>query len=265
MAGLAKTKSFLLSTATVMVGPQDKLHELNPTDHSLGLTKNVQVSYDPTSVELTQGIKNNVVMSVKNGEGIRVSCEVYEFTLRNLAYGAGFDASGTSYDPISTIWVTDSDIATQDTVTVGSDITSDLSSGDFVFLQNGIDDKVHIAKVDTVTFGTGKTTVKFKSAYKTATGALFPSGSRLGKVKKLEMGGANTQPELACKIVGLLPKDNAPFTILLPRMKITRGFAAAFQSDNFSNLPFEFTPYAGTPEDPFYSEYGEAVAILFAR
>jgi hypothetical protein len=266
MAGTAQTKSFLLSSATVMVGPQADLHKLNPAEHSIGLVKNFTMNADPTFVELTQGLKNHIVMSVKNGEGIRCSMEVYEYTLRNLAYAAGFDASGAGYDPVDTIWVTSAAIATNTVVEVASDITTDLAAGDYVFLQNGYDDKVHIAKVASAVFATSKTTVTFATGYETPVGASFPIGSRLGKVKKLEMGnGTNVQPELAAKIVGLLPKDNAPFTILLPRMKISKGFGVAFQTDNFGNLPFEFTPYAGTPEDPFYAEYGESVAVLFPR
>lgn len=265
MPGAAKTKSFMLSTATVMIGPQADLHKLNPADHSVGLTKNFQMAADPTFVDLTQGIKNTVVMSVKNGEGIRASFEVYEYTLRNFAYAAGLDASGTGYEPIDTIWVTSTNIATNNTVTVASDITSTLAVGDYVFLQDGVDDKVHIAKVASRTFSAGVTTVVFAAGYEVKAGQTFPTGSRLGKVKRLDLGGNSAHVEMAAKVVGLLPKDNAPFTILFPRMKVTRGLAAAFQTDNFGNLPFEIMPYNGVTGDPFYSEYGDAVAILFPR
>jgi len=266
MAGLAKTKSFMLSAATIMIGPANKLHQLNPQEHSIGLAKNFQMTADPTYVELTQGLNNVTVMSVKNSEGLRASFEVYEYTLRNLAYAAGLDASGVDFDPIDTIWVTASDVQTNKTVTVASDITDSLQSGDYVFLQNGIDDKVHIAKVATVEYDT-VTTITFAQGYETPSSedVTFPAGCRIGKVKRVNVGGSLVQPEMGVKVVGLLPKDNAPFTILMPKVKITRGLGVAFQTDNFGNLPFELTPYAGVPGDPFYGEYGEAVAILFPR
>lgn len=266
MAGNAKSKNFLLSTATVMIGPAADLHKLNPAEHSIGLTKNVQVTADPTYVELTSGIKNSVVMSVKNSDGLKVSMEVYEYTLRNMGYAAGLDASGVSFDSIDTIWLASAAYsATPKTIEVGSDISSALSAGDYIFLQNGTDDKVHIAKIASAVFATSKTTITLAAGYEPATGVVFPIGSRIGKVKRIDIGATDVQPEFAAKIVGLLPKDNAPFTILLPKVKITKGLGVAFQTDNFGNLPFELTPYSGVDSDPFYSEFGTAAAILFNR
>ncbi len=265
MAGLAKTKSFMLSTATVMIGPAEDLHQLNPDEHSIGLVKNLQLTADPQFIELTQGINNAVVMSMKNAEGIRVSMEVYEYTLRNLAYAAGLDASGTDFDPMDDIWVTSGAVTANNEVTVATDLTPNLAPGDFIFIQNGLDDKVHIAKVAEATNGTGNTTITFAAGYETPSSATFPAGSRVGKVRQVKVGGTTQQPEMGVKIVGLLPKDIAPFTIYLPKAKITRGLGVAFQSDNFGNLPFELTPYAGVPGDPLYGEYGEAVAVLFPR
>ena len=40
MAGEAKTDSFMLGAATVMIGAMADLYDLNPTDHSIGLVKN---------------------------------------------------------------------------------------------------------------------------------------------------------------------------------------------------------------------------------
>jgi hypothetical protein len=266
MAGNAKTKNFLLSTATVMIGAPGDLHKLNPAEHSIGLVKNFQMTADPTYVELTQGIKNSVVMSVKNADGVKCSMEVYEYTLRNLGYAAGLDASGVSFDSVSEIWLASGayDDATK-AIEINSDISTKLAVGDWIFLQNGLDDRVHVAKIASATFLATKTTVTLQAGYEPAETVTFPVGSRMGKVKRIDIGGTDVQPEFAAKIVGLLPVDNAPFTILIPKIKITKGLGIAFQSDNFGNLPFEFTPYAGVDSDPFYSEFGTASAILLAR
>jgi hypothetical protein len=266
MAGNAKTKDFLLSSATVMVGAPADLHKLNPVEHSIGLVKNFQLTADPTYVELTQGVKNSVVMSVKNSDGIKCSMEVYEYTLRNMGYAAGLDASGVSFDSITDIWLASAAYESAGkTMEVNTDITTKLSAGDYIFVQNGLDDKVHIAKIASAVFATSKTTITFAAGYEPAATVAFPIGSRIGKVKRLDVGATDVQPEFGAKIVGLLPKDNAPFTILLPKIKITKGLGVAFQTDNFGNLPFEFTPYAGVSTDPFFSEYGAAAAILFNR
>lgn len=266
MPGTAKTSSFLLSTATVMIGPLADLHNLNPAAHSVGLAKNFQMTFDPQYTELTQGITNTVVMSVRTSEAIRASFEVYEYTLRNIGYAAGLDASGISFNSTSTIQLTSTvTAAAATTVTVASDVSAMYPVGTYFFLQDGTDDKVHIAKVSAVAFATGVTTITF-AGFAVPTGVTFPIGSRLGVVKKVEVGsGVLFQPELAAKIVGILPKNNEPFTILLPKVKVTRGLNIAFDSANFTNLPFELTPYAQTTSDPFYTEYGGASAVLFPR
>lgn len=266
MPGTAKTSQFLLSTATVMIGPLADLHNLNPAAHSVGLAKNFQMTFDPAYTELTQGITNNVVMSVRTAETIRASFEVYEYTLRNIAYAAGLDASGIGFDSASGLNLTTAPAAAAaTTLTVSGDLTTTHPVGTYFFIQAGTDDQVHIAKVSAVTFAASNTTLTF-AGFPIPEGVTFPIGSRVGKVRKVEVGsGTLFQPELAAKIVGILPKNSEPFTILLPKVKVTRGMNIAFDAANFTNLPFELTPYAQTTSDPFYNEYAGASAILFPR
>lgn len=266
MPGTAKTSQFLLSTATVMLGPLADLHNLNPAAHSVGLAKNFQMSLDPQYTELTQGITNSVVMSVRTSEAIRASFEVYEYTLRNIAYAAGIDASGVSFDSSAGLALSTASITTAATsIVVTGDVTTTYPVGTYFFIQAGTDDLVHIAKVSAVAFSSPNTTITF-TGFAIPTGVTFPVGSRVGRVRKVDVGsGVLFQPELAAKIVGILPKNNEPFTILLPKVKVTRGLNVAFDSANFTNLPFELTPYSQTTTDPFYAEYGGASAILFPR
>lgn len=268
MPGLAQTDKFLLSTATVMLGPVADLFKLNPAAHSIGLVKNFQMSLDPEYTELTQGITNTVVMSVRTSEPLRASMEVYEYTLRNIAYGAGLDASGAAYAPTSGLYLSTASITAAATaIIVAGDVTTDVTVGSYIFIQADAgagSDIVHIAKVSAATFSTN-TTITF-TGYAIPTGVTFGIGSRVGLIKKVSVGeGVIFQPELAAKIVGVLPKNNEPFTILFPKVKITKGLNVSFDSANFTNLPFEFTPYAGVSTDPFYADFGAASAILFPR
>lgn len=266
MAGLAKTNKFLLSTATVMLGPKAQLHNLTPAN-SIGLVKNFSVNSDPSFTELTQGINNQIVMSVKTNETLSCSMEVYEYTLRNLAYAAGLDGSGTAFDPMAdTVYNPTAEIASAaTTLTIATDLTAVFTVGSYFYIADPLkDDLVHIAKVSAATFAAGNTTVTF-AGFPIATGTTFPVTSKIAPVKKVQVGVGSVQPELACKVVGVLPATGEPFTVLFPKVKITGGVGLAFQSDNFSNMPFEFTPYAQVETDPFWGEYANSSMVLFPR
>jgi hypothetical protein len=262
MPGQAKTNGFLLSTATVCIGPMANLWDLNPTAHSIGLVKNFQSNSDPTLVELTQGIKNQPVMTVPTSDGLKVSFEVHEFTLRNMAYAAGLDGSGAGYNAIPTINLSTAQITAAATaIVVAGDVTASIAIGDWIYIQNGLDDYVHIAKVSLTAFSTN-TTLTF-AGYAIPTGLTFPIGTRVGKIKPIEMGAALPQVDLCAKIFGIMPKDNRPIVIVYPKIRITKGFSLAFQSDNFAAMPWEFTPYPLVSTDTYYSEFGDAMMRLY--
>ena len=259
MAGFAKTNQVLLSTATVMVGPMEDLHELNPAQHSLGLVKNVTLTTDFEQRELTQGIRNDVVMSVTVNDGSRLAFEVYEYTLRNLAYAAGLDGSGVEYDPIAPTYGTAT--APSGTTVELSGAPTGISAGDYIYLQAGGDDFVHIGRVASI--ATSTITLTAETAIPAT--VTFPAVTDVGKVQKISIGNATEQAYLSAKIVGVLPANNQPVTIYLPKMRITRGLNVSFSSDNYSNMPFEVTPYVSTQADPHYAEFGPDKLILMAR
>ena len=90
MAGEARSIDFLVGTATIMLGLPADLRDFRPETHSIGLVKNVKLMAEATYIELTQGIRNSVVHSVKTGEPVRASAEVYEFNASNWSYALGF-------------------------------------------------------------------------------------------------------------------------------------------------------------------------------
>ncbi|TGR74927.1 hypothetical protein EN836_33075, partial [Mesorhizobium sp. M1C.F.Ca.ET.193.01.1.1] len=160
MAGNAKTNKFMLSTATVMLGPLADLHQLNPMEHSIGLVKNFQLTGEAQMTELTQGIRNAVVMSVRTGEGLKTSCEVYEFTAKNLAYAAGLDATGTSFDVVDEMSALSAEVtAAASDIVLAVAPTKPIAAGDYLFIQKGQDDYVHVVKVETWTDATKTATL----------------------------------------------------------------------------------------------------------
>jgi len=265
MAGNARTNKFMLSTATVMLGPLADLHKLNPAEHSLGLVKNFQLTGEAQLTELTQGIRNGVVMSVRTGEGLRTSCEVYEFTAKNIAYAAGLDpTTGTSYDVVEEMSALGMEVmAGDEEFMLAVAPTIPIAAGDYLFIQKGQDDYVHVIKA--AGYDEATMSVSIAAGFEIPEGMTFPVGARVGRLKRIDVGQAVAQPDLACKVTGILPKDNTPFTILLPKVKVTRGLGISFASDNFTNMPFEMQPYEMVQEDPLYAEYGSAQAVLLAR
>lgn len=250
MAGFAKTDQFVLSTATVMVGELEDLYELNPVDHTLGLVKNFTVTADPTFTELTQGIQNDVVMSVKTGDGLRGTFEAYEYTIRNMAYAAGVAGYESKYAESTGTFT--SATGTSGTSVVCAEPPTGIVAGSWISIQSGIDDVVHVGKVTSVSTNT----ITLGAAYAIPASLTFPVGSKVRKLAELSTGATTAQASVAMKVTAILPAQNNPVTLLFPKVKITRGFNLNFTSDNFGNMPFEFTPYAPVTTDTFYADFG---------
>lgn len=265
MAGNAKTNKFLLASATVMIGPMADLFKLNKDAHSVGLVKNFTFGTEPTFLDLTQGVTNDIVASAKTGNGATATWEMYEYTLRNLAYASGLDATSTTFDQASsTVALTNAiTAAAATTITLAGDHTSIFPVGALGYIQKS-DDYIHVFKVLTSAFATATTTITVSAQYAIPTGMSFPVGSKVGVLKAIDIGGYDLQANLAAKVVGILPQDGKPVVLMFPKVRITTGMNLSFATDNWSNMPFGFTPYVSTSEDPFYAEFGDRVARLFA-
>lgn len=258
MAGEARTNKFMLGTATVMIGPQAKLFELDVATHSIGLVKNFTMTSEPQYSELTQGVKNTIVFSTMTQNPVRASMEAYEFTSRNLAYGLGLD--GSTLAPLSVA----STLASEITGTSGTPVTSvplaagggaTFAANDWIMLQEGTGDRVFITRIaskatDTLTVAPGLPVT-------------IAAGSAVKKVNVVSVGSKENQPFLAAKVVGTLA-DGTAVTVLIPKVRITKGFSLAFTTQDYGNLPFEFTVYDPVSTDPFYTEFSAESAKIFS-
>jgi hypothetical protein len=251
MAGEAKSQKFMLGTATVMIGPQTDLFNLNPDEHSIGLVKNFTISGQPSYTELTQGVKNSVVYSIMTGNPVTATMEVYEHTSKNLAYGLGLD--GSAFDPTAISTTTNADVpanaAGTKLIPVAS--TTGIVAGDWIqALPTGVTDKVLVAKVKDIDATAKTITIMDEQAFDYA----LANGSIVKKVNVVGIGSKSDQPFLAAKIVGNLA-DGTPVALLIPKVRVTGGFTLAFKSDSFGNLPYKFQPYDLTQDDPFYETF----------
>lgn len=251
MAGEAKTNSFMLGTATVMLGAQSDLFNLTPAQHSVGLVKNFRITGEPSYTELTQGVKNQQVYSVMTGNTIRASMEVYEYTESNIAYSLGLE--GASITPANVETTLSSPASVSDTSVSVADETG-FAVDDYVLIQHGTDDEVYVRKLTTVAAGQLDFAEQLPAAAAT--------GSSVRKANVIGIGSKQDQPFLSAKIVGTIA-NGKEVVILCPKIRITNGFSLGFTTDNFDNLPYEFSFYDVVATDPHFAQFqGEQAKLV---
>ena len=265
MAGEAKTSAFLLASATVMIGPVADLFSLNPTDHSIGLVKNFQISAEPTYTELTQGVQNTIVYSTLTGNPIKASCEVYEYNSRTLSYALGLEAPTANDYTALTLKTAITSGGT--TVVANAAVDPVIATGDWVIIQRGnAGDLVHVGQAaSNGVFLTDQVTITLTAGTAIDTDNDFSVGDRVTKVNRIDVGAKQAQPYFAAKVVCPLPEGGQPITILMPKVRITKGFNVGSSTDNFGNMPYSLTPYDLVATETFYSLFqGKGYVALFS-
>lgn len=249
MAGLALTDNFLLSTATVMLGNQSELNDLNPADHSIGLVKNFTISSEPSYTELMQGVKGDIVWSEMTANPVRASMEVFEYTAANLAYATGQDGGSFTTQTVNTTVSTGVPASpAQNTLVVAS--AAGITTGKTILIdKNGNDDFV-IRKVTNVSTNTLTLDADLPA---------IASGTKVYVVNPIDLGSKTNQPFFAAKIAGKLVNGER-VVALLPKIRITKGFNLAFITNDYGNLPFEFSVYDLVATDPAYAQFGSGNA-----
>lgn len=255
MAGEAKTNAFMLGTATVMLGDREDLFDFTPANHSIGLVKNFNLTVDQSYTDLGQGLTNQTVFSVKTGSKIMATMEAYEYTGKNLTYALGMEGFNAAAEVITRTTVTSG--ATTTVVPVLS--TTGVIAGDYIKIQTGTSDQVLVRKVISV----GTSPISFTVAMLPGSPA---EGATVAKMNVIPLGSSTACEDtfVAAKIVGTLA-DCSEVVLLLPKVKVTKGFNMAFNSNDFQNLPLELTVYDLLADDDHYAafaEFGNASAML---
>ncbi len=269
MPGVAVTNEFLLSSATIMVGPMADLFKLNVANHSLGLCKNVNFKTEFGQVVLGQGVMNTPVATVKNSAKATITAEIYEYTGKNLAYGLGLDGTSvvsTAVAPLALSATHTGDDTTPIvavTCTAATDVHASFPSGAWIMIQerSGEYDHVHVAQLASVSsYGTGVLTLTLTLTAATGlkTGNTFTTAAQVWVMSKLSVGSQQATPYLAMKIVGLLPNGQKALPLYFPKVQITKGAEIVFDTQNFGKMPYEFSPLVLTS-----SESTSAIRTLF--
>lgn len=248
--GLAKNNRFMLSTASLLLGAQADVFNLTQAANSVGLVKNLVLTSNPTFTELSQGVKNTMVMSVMTGNEVTAQGELYEFTAQNLAYLA--QLNGATFDTATNIETT---IPLAGTGSPGSPATviavtsaTGFAVGDWILIQNpNVDDDTIARKITAI--ATNNITVSPAITRTTA------ANSVVRRVNLIAVGTKTDAPMFSAVVHGQLASGEE-VSYVLPRVRITSGLNLAFQSSDFGNMPIEIKAYDLTPTDTGYTELG---------
>jgi len=244
MAGLSRTNDFMLGTATVMLGAEADLFDLGP-ENSIGLVKNFTLTTDPSYTELSQGVKNTLVHSILTQNTVRASMEAYEYTGQNIAYALGLGGTFDKKVITSTVATPVADNDTSFDVAAGDG--ADFAVDDYVMIHVDTLDNFVIRKITAI--ATDELTVNAPFD------GVIPAGVKVSLINKIGGGSKEDQPYYSAKIAGKLA-NGEPVVILIPKVRIVQGFNFAFTSDDYANMPFEFTVYDPVNTDTHYSYFG---------
>lgn len=255
MAGTAKTNTFMLGTATVMLGAPEDLYNLNPDEHSIGLVKNFTLTSEPAYIELSQGVKNQIVYSVMNSNPVRATMEAYEFTAKNLAYALGIEGADTvTTQTVETTLASaiDGVPAGEDQITVTS--ATGITAGKYIMIAVNGDDDIIVRKVSSVASNVLTLDVAIERD--------VAAGAKVKVVNGIGVGSKDEQPFYAAKIAGVLA-DGSKVVIDIPKVRIVRGFNLNFSTENYGNLPIELTVYDLVSTDAKYADFRNESARIY--
>jgi hypothetical protein len=232
-------------------GDATSVFELTPDLHSVGMVRNVTLNQESDQIELRKGIQQNLVDSKKSNVKTTLSAEVFEFSAQNVFYSLsiGSQAVGLKRGKL-----TAAAAGGAATITVASDplpgdastgITAagDIPNGATVLLQipgNGSND--YVLPVRT-TAATTAAAPDYDVTVAIPAGMDFPIGTKVWIVNEVGVGSTAEQDFFKVKVVGTMSANERPITLILPKVKISKGFQIQFDEGNYTSMPFEFAPY----------------------
>lgn len=253
MAADVKNNAFLLGEATLMMAPfgdVTPVFELTPASHSLGMVRNVTLGQESDTVELRKGIQQLLVDSKKSNVRTTLSAEVFEFSAQNVMNSLSLAKTAVS---IKRGVLKTATVGAQATIVVNSDpIPGDASSaitaaGD---IPNGATILIQVAGAGNdyvlpvrVTAVTTAASQDYTVTAAIPVGMTFPQGSRVWVVNEVGVGSIAEQDFFKVKVTGTLSNNERPVTLVLPKVKVTKGFQIQFDEGNYTSMPFSIDPY----------------------
>ena len=268
--GYAKTDKFMLGTAEVMLGTPENVFSLDADQHSIGLVKNFTISANPEYTELTQGRTNRIVYSVVTGNTVSAAMEVYEYTDKNIQYALGLGettprSAHTTY-LLAYTTAEGSDAANNNGDSPLNVEVNDLGSGQDILRKN---EWVKITKgkqtvlryITNVDPNNSTIIVNAALPFDVSATDVTNESVALERINPIGVGQRKVQPFLGAKVIGTLANDEY-VTLIFPKIRVTSSFSMAFTTNDYGNLPFEFTVYDMLDSDTdheIFEKYGQAL------
>ncbi len=249
MSGEATGKKFMLATATVMFGDPANLFQFTPEVNSIGLVKNVMAKQVRGSVELTQGLYNDVVDSKDNSRKDTIEFENYEYSAKQLAYGLGLDGGTlTTLNVVGSIAVavaaTTLGTATMTLTTAAGPLGFAVGNWVMISVPGGGGDRVQMRQISAIAGAVLTFSVPVKRD--------MPLGTQVYKANFIPVGQKTQTTQLGCVISGNT-SDGTPILLAYPKVRVVQGFSVGFQTQAYQNMPFVLDVFDSVPGDPHYA------------
>lgn len=251
MAADIKTNAYLLGNATLMMAPfGTDPFILTPEDHSIGMVKNVSLSNESDNIELRHGIQQLLVDSKRSNVRTTISAEVYEFNAQNLYYSLSLNQTAvpvkrgklkTSVTGAQATIVVNTDPIPGDSAT-GISAVGDIPIGATLLIQRAGLENDYVYPVR-VTATTTVSTADYTVTAAIPVGLDFNAGDRVWVVNEVPIASQDEQEFFSLKIAGVLSNNSKPVVLIIPKVKVRRGFQLTFDETAYGNMPFEFDPY----------------------
>lgn len=247
-----KNNAFLIGEATLMIAPYGSasVFELTPDAHSVGMVRNVQLTQESDQVELRKGIQQHLVDSKKSNVRTSLTSEVYEYTPQNILYSLSMSQTATApkrgklktavNGAATTITVNSDPIPGLDSSAITA--VGDIPNGATVLIQvqGSGNDYVLPVRVTAATTVVGS---DYTVTVAVPAGMSFAAGSRVWVVNEIPVASTAEQDFFSVKVSATMSNNERPLTLVLPKVKISKGFTLNFDEGNYGNMPFEFMPY----------------------
>ncbi len=249
-----KKSAFMLSSATVMMAPAftTDVYALTPEEHSVGMVKEVAVPLDSSMISLTNGVAQATVASKRTSVQPTISFTSYEFTAENVARSlamageVGVMKRGiltTAAAAEATELVLASDPVPGELASAIAAI-NDIPSGSTLLVQRPSPNQDYVFPTKSSGAATGPTspfTVPIAANYAIPAGMSFPIGSKVWVVPALRP--TIDQDDLfGIKITGTLDSYDRPVTVILPKVRVSKGFSLSFSETEYGGMPWELMP-----------------------
>lgn len=241
---------FVIGNATVMLAPYtDDVYALTPDLNSIGMVKSVSMEQSADQIMLKNGIAQLTVDSQKSAVAMSLTFEGYEFSARNAMYSLGLTNTvvkrlrGTLTTAAASASTSFSIVSSPVPGDAASGITAigDIPIGAVLLIQKASDPaNVFVTKTTAVTTGAGPYVATVAAL---PTGVSFAVGDIVWIMNEIDAGSSRQDQFLCAKIVGTTSTDNEPIVVLFPKVRVMKGFSLSFSETDYSNMPFELTPY----------------------